>query len=594
MRPFEYIRATDPAQAVATVAARPGRGYLAGGTTQLDLMLKDGIVSPERLVDITRLPLKWITADADAIRVGATTTMEELAADPTVSERLPFVREALLDSASVQLRNMATIGGNLLQRTRCRYFRDPAVDACNKRRPGPAAPHVTGRPGCTRSSARPRTASRCTPPTWPCRWWHWTRSCTSWAPAGCAGCRSPSSISQPGDTPDIENVLAHGELITEIEIPLLPAAARSAYLKVRDRASYEFALTSAAVAVVLEAGVIRTARIALGGVGTVPWRARAAEDGAARRTGQRRDLPRRGRGSGARPVHRARHRVQSRAGQTDARAGPAHRDRGDAMTTIEPARLVGPGIDRVDGPAEGDRLRAIPGRFQLSQYGARRARARHGRRRADPPDRGRGRRGRTGRAGRHHPSQRPASWPRPRHPAVAAAACAAAGRPDPALRPVHRHGGGRDGRAGGRRGSPHRDRLRAGRAPAGPRRPPGGGAHQPVGAGCAPRRRGGRAGGRRRHDRGDLHHAGRDQQPDGAVRHGRGLGRRLAHRARLDPVALSASGRRSRRPSGSPRAESGCSRRSSGAGSGPGFGSGRTWSWRRWRRGRPGGRSSWC
>jgi hypothetical protein len=143
MRPFEYIRATDPAQAVATVAVDPAADYLAGGTTQVDLMLKDGIVSPERLVDVTRLPLKWITADATAIRVGATTTMEELAADPTVSERLPFVRDALLDSASVQLRNMATIGGNLLQRTRCRYFRDPAVEACNKRRPGTGCAAVT-------------------------------------------------------------------------------------------------------------------------------------------------------------------------------------------------------------------------------------------------------------------------------------------------------------------------------------------------------------------------------------------------------------------------------------------------------------------
>ncbi|HXL20754.1 MAG TPA: FAD binding domain-containing protein, partial [Streptosporangiaceae bacterium] len=144
MRPFEYIRATDPALAVATVAGDPDADYLAGGTTQVDLMLKDGILSPGRLVDITRLPLQWIIADAAAIRVGATTTMEELAADPTVSGRVPFVRDALLRSASVQLRNMATIGGNLLQRTRCRYFRDPTVDACNKRRPGTGCAAVTG------------------------------------------------------------------------------------------------------------------------------------------------------------------------------------------------------------------------------------------------------------------------------------------------------------------------------------------------------------------------------------------------------------------------------------------------------------------
>src|SRR5260221_1140623 len=125
MRPSEYIRATDPVRAVATVAADPAADYLAGGTTQLDMVLKDGIISPERLVDITRLPLQWITADAAAIRVGATATMEELAADPAVSERLPFVRDALLDSASVQLRNMATIGRDLFHRHRCPDLRPP-------------------------------------------------------------------------------------------------------------------------------------------------------------------------------------------------------------------------------------------------------------------------------------------------------------------------------------------------------------------------------------------------------------------------------------------------------------------------------------
>jgi xanthine dehydrogenase YagS FAD-binding subunit len=278
MRPFEYIRATDPAQAVAMVAVDPAAGYLAGGTTQLDLMLKDGIVSPERLVDIARLPLKWITADAAAIRVGATTTMEELAADPTVAERLPFVRDALLDSASVQLRNMATIGGNLLQRTRCRYFRDPTVEACSKRRPGTGCAAVTG---AARMHAILGASENCI-----------TLHASDLAvtpvaldtvvhilgPAGMRKVPLTEFYREPGDTPQIENVLAHGELITEIEIPLLPGDARSAYLKVRDRTSYEFALTSAGVAVVLEAGAIRAARIGLGGVGTIPWRARDAEE----------------------------------------------------------------------------------------------------------------------------------------------------------------------------------------------------------------------------------------------------------------------------------------------------------------------------
>jgi xanthine dehydrogenase YagS FAD-binding subunit len=277
MRPFEYVQATEPAQAVATVTADPDADYLAGGTTELDLILKDGILSPDRLVDITRLPLKWITADKAAIRVGATTTMEELAADPVVSARLPLVREALLRSASVQLRNMATIGGNLLQRTRCRYFRDPTVDACNKRLPGTGCAAVTGPArmhailgasnNCIALSASDLAVSLVTLDT----------IVHILGPAGVRRVPLTEFYTEPGDTPDVENVLTHGELITEIEIPLLPSRAKSLYLKVRDRTSYEFALASAAVAVVLDDRVIREARIGLGGVGTVPWRSFGAE-----------------------------------------------------------------------------------------------------------------------------------------------------------------------------------------------------------------------------------------------------------------------------------------------------------------------------
>lgn len=277
MRPFEYIQATEPAQAVATVTADPDADYLAGGTTELDLMLKDGILSPDRLVDITRLPLKWITADEAAIRVGATTTMEELAADPVVSARLPLVREALLRSASVQLRNMATIGGNLLQRTRCRYFRDPTVDACNKRVPGTGCAAVTGparmhailgaSKNCIALNASDLAVSLVTLDT----------IVHILGPSGVRRVPLTEFYTEPGDTPDVENVLTHGELITEIEIPLLPSRAQSLYLKVRDRTSYEFALASAAVAVVLDDRLIREARIGLGGVGTVPWRAFDAE-----------------------------------------------------------------------------------------------------------------------------------------------------------------------------------------------------------------------------------------------------------------------------------------------------------------------------
>ena len=144
MRPFEYVRAGDVAAAVALVSADPRAQYLAGGTTQIDLMLKDGVISPERLVDITRLPLRGVTRREDTLCVGTLTTMEELAADPTVAQQFPLLREALLAGASPQLRNMATIGGNLLQRTRCRYFRDADVTACNKRVPGSGCAAMRG------------------------------------------------------------------------------------------------------------------------------------------------------------------------------------------------------------------------------------------------------------------------------------------------------------------------------------------------------------------------------------------------------------------------------------------------------------------
>jgi CO/xanthine dehydrogenase FAD-binding subunit len=278
MRPFQYVLAADPAEAVAAVAADPTAAYLAGGTTQVDLMLKDGVLSPGRLVDITRLPLKGVTTTSTAIRVGAATTMEEMAADPAVAQRLPLVREALLLGASVQLRNMATIGGNLLQRTRCRYFRDPTVGACNKRQPGTGCAAVTGAArmhailGASASCIALHASDLAVP---------LVALDTIVQIQGTTGTRSVPLTEfylEPGDKPDVENVLRHGELITGIEIPLLPEGARSTYLKVRDRASYEFALTSAGVAVVVENGVIREGRVALGGVATVPWRAWAAEE----------------------------------------------------------------------------------------------------------------------------------------------------------------------------------------------------------------------------------------------------------------------------------------------------------------------------
>jgi CO/xanthine dehydrogenase FAD-binding subunit len=277
MRPFEYTRAVDAAEAVAIVSRDPDAAYLAGGTTQVDLMLKDGIVEPTRIVDITGLPLRGVTVGEDELRVGALTTMEELAADPTVAERLPLVRDALLLSASVQLRNMATIGGNVLQRTRCRYFRDPTVAACNKRTPGSGCAAVHG---AARMHAILGASEHCIA-------LHASDLCVALVALdaivhiqGADGERQVPLADfyvVPGDRPDIENVLSHGELITAIVVPLLPRGARSGYLKVRDRSSYEFALMSVAGALVIDEGTIVEARLALGGAGTIPWRARAPE-----------------------------------------------------------------------------------------------------------------------------------------------------------------------------------------------------------------------------------------------------------------------------------------------------------------------------
>jgi CO/xanthine dehydrogenase FAD-binding subunit len=265
------------AAAVALVSADPEAEYLAGGTTELDLVLKDGVLEPGRLVDITRLPLCGISLAADELRVGALVTMNDLAADPTVSARMPFVREALLAGASPQLRNMATIGGNLLQRTRCRYFRDSAVPACNKRAPGSGCAAVRGP---ARMHAILGAGEHCIA-------LHASDLCVPLVALdtlvdiqGVDGSRCVPLTRfyvLPGERPDIENVLRHGELITRIRIPLLPAGTRSGYLKVRDRASYEFALTSAAAALLIEDGTIVRARLALGGVGTIPWRAFDAE-----------------------------------------------------------------------------------------------------------------------------------------------------------------------------------------------------------------------------------------------------------------------------------------------------------------------------
>ncbi|MFH9982010.1 FAD binding domain-containing protein [Streptomyces sp. NPDC017179] len=276
MRAFDYVRATSAQEAVRLLADDPAASCLAGGTTQLDLM-KDGVLEPPRLIDITRLPLHGIERRGDRLHVGALASMEELAADATVAERLSMVRESLLQGASVQLRNMATIGGNLLQRTRCRYFRDPTVAECNKRAPGSGCAAVQG---VARMHAVLGVSERCI-----------ALHASDLAVAlvaldavvhvqGVSGRRTVPLTEfylTADESAERENVLEHAELITEVEVPLPPPTARSGYLKVRGRASYEFALTSAAVLLVMDGGTIRQARIGLGGVGSKPWRAHEAE-----------------------------------------------------------------------------------------------------------------------------------------------------------------------------------------------------------------------------------------------------------------------------------------------------------------------------
>lgn len=277
MRPFDYRRAATPDEAIAIVTGDPGAAYLAGGTTQVDLMLKDGVAHASRLVDITRLPLRGVAPAGEAIHVGALTTMEELAADVTVAESLPVVRQALLLGASVQLRNMATVGGNLLQKTRCRYFRDPTVAGCNKRSPGSGCAAIGG---AARMHAILGATEHCIA-------LHASDLCVALVALDAVVHLKRNDGERrvpltefyliPGDQPHVENVLAHGELITGVDIPLLPRSARSGYVKVRDRSSYEFALVSVAAALTIDDGVIVQARLALGGVGTIPWRARTAE-----------------------------------------------------------------------------------------------------------------------------------------------------------------------------------------------------------------------------------------------------------------------------------------------------------------------------
>ncbi|WP_422740531.1 FAD binding domain-containing protein [Micromonospora sp. WMMD729] len=276
MRPFRYHRPTDVADAVAVLAAEPQAAYLAGGTNLVDLM-KLGVQRPDVLVDVNRLPLDAVEELPDGgLRIGATVRNSDLAVHPTVRRDYPVLTRALLAAASGQLRNMATTGGNLLQRTRCPYFQDTGK-ACNKRDPGS---------GCAALHGENRDLAVL----------DWSEQCVATHPSDLAvalaaldavvevhdtdGARDVPMVDlhrSPGAHPERETTLARGALITAVRLPALPAARRSTYLKARDRASFAFAAGSVAAVLDLDGDVIRDVRLAYGALAHRPWRAYRAE-----------------------------------------------------------------------------------------------------------------------------------------------------------------------------------------------------------------------------------------------------------------------------------------------------------------------------
>ena len=277
MQPFKYRREENSAAAVAAIAQMDHGKFLAGGTNLIDLM-KNGVELPAALVDINRLPLTKIETLPDGgVRLGALARNSDTANHPLVRERYPLVSYAILSGASPQLRNLATNGGNLLQRTRCPYFMDTGFAQCNKRIPGSGCGAIEG---FNRMHAIFGTSEHCIAT-------HPSDMCVALAALeakivvmGSQGERI-IPIAEfhrlPGDTPQIETTLRPGELITSIDLPKSPYARHSHYLKIRDRSSYEFALVSVAAALELDGDTITSARLVLGGVAHKPWRLEEAE-----------------------------------------------------------------------------------------------------------------------------------------------------------------------------------------------------------------------------------------------------------------------------------------------------------------------------
>ena len=275
MKPFAFVRAPSGPAALSAMASNSRASFVAGGTSVLDLM-KIAVEEPDVLVDINALPLRSIERRGDVLLIGALARMSDVASDAGVRELFPMLASALEQSASPQLRNMASIGGNLMQRTRCPYFRDVATP-CNKRSPGSGCGAIGG---VNRSEAVLGTSSACIA-THPSDLAVALRALD--AVVHVTGSKGDRDIAfaefycLPSETPHVETTLARGELVSGLSVPLPAAGVRSAYVKARDRAECEFASASAAVELDMAGQTIRSARIALGGVATVPWRSPQAE-----------------------------------------------------------------------------------------------------------------------------------------------------------------------------------------------------------------------------------------------------------------------------------------------------------------------------
>ncbi|RZU19751.1 xanthine dehydrogenase YagS FAD-binding subunit [Kribbella rubisoli] len=276
MRPLTYSRAGDVQHAIALATANPASAFLAGGTTEVDL-IRAGISQSEHLVDINELPLREVEDQPDGgLRIGALARMSDVARTPSVVERYPAISRALLLGASEQLRNMASMGGNLRQRTRCAYLRD-GVSPCNKREPGSGCAALDG---FNRGHAILGTSEHCIathPSDVAVALAAFDAVIRTVGPDGERAIPFDDFFLLPGDTPHLEHPIAPGELIVGIDVPGAPIARGSIYLKFRDRQSYEFALVSVAAAIEVDDSLVTGVRIAMGGVGTKPWRARRAE-----------------------------------------------------------------------------------------------------------------------------------------------------------------------------------------------------------------------------------------------------------------------------------------------------------------------------